>query len=246
MRGIIRRFEALASTSTAIAADAATLPHGAVYTAHSQTAGRGQRGNTWEAAPGQNLTFSMLLRPVAIQPREAFSISMLTALSIADALEAMLPGRQVSVKWPNDIYVGDFKLCGILIENSFSGSSAVERSIVGIGINVNQRQFLSDAPNPVSMASLSGHDFDLDAVLESVTDRILDDLDAYTAAPDIEALTARYRARQWHGSGIHRWHDNLTGETIEAEIAGIAPDGMLTLATVPPRTYAFKEVSALF
>ena len=238
-RAVIRRFDSLASTNSAIAAD--DPPHGTVYITDCQTAGRGQRGNSWEARPGLNLTFSILLRPHTIYPAGAFAVSMLTSLSIADALSDLLNGRDVLIKWPNDIYVDDLKLCGILIENSLT--SRIERSIVGIGINVNQRTFVSDAPNPVSMATIAGHDFSLDNVLDTVISRILSDFDAYEANPSIESLTVRYRARQWRGSGIHRWRDNITGEIFDAAVASIAPDGMLTLDTIPPRTYAFKEVA---
>lgn len=238
----IRLFDSLGSTNTAMAADAASLPHGSVYRALSQTAGRGQRGNSWEAAPGLNLTFSMLLRPHSVRPAEAFAVSMLSSLSIADVLQRHL-GRQVLIKWPNDIYVGNRKLVGILIENAFS--SAIDHSIIGVGINVNQREFLSDAPNPVSMFQLSNRLFDLDALQLELAQTIVDDFDRYDAAPDILALTARYRSRQWRGSGIHPWRDNLRGEVVEAAIDSIAPDGTLTLGTTPPRSFAFKEVSAI-
>lgn len=238
----IRLFDSLGSTNTAMAADAASLPHGSVYRALRQTAGRGQRGNSWEAAPGLNLTFSMLLRPHSVRPAEAFAVSMLSSLSIADVLQRHL-GRQVLIKWPNDIYVGDRKLVGILIENAFS--SAIDHSIIGVGINVNQREFLSDAPNPVSMFQLSNRLFDLDALQLELAQTIVDDFDRYDAAPDILALTARYRSRQWRGSGIHPWRDNLRGEVVEAAIDSIAPDGTLTLGTTPPRSFAFKEVSAI-
>lgn len=238
----IRLFDSLGSTNTAMTADAASLPHGVVYRALSQTAGRGQRGNSWEAAPGLNLTFSLLLRPHTVRPAEAFAVAMLTSLSIADVLQRHL-GLEVLIKWPNDIYVGDRKLVGILIENAFS--SAIDHSIIGVGINVNQREFLSDAPNPVSMYQLAMHDFDLDALQLELAQTMIDDFDRYEAAPDIAALTARYRSRQWRGNGIYRWHDNLRSEVVEAAIASIAPDGTLTLDTTPPRTYAFKEISAI-
>lgn len=240
---LIRRFASLPSTNTAIAADAAELAHGTVYITDDQTAGRGQRGNTWEAEPGRNLTFSMLLRPQAIAPAQAFAVSMLTSLSIASVLSDWLQ-MEVLIKWPNDMYVGDRKLCGILIENAFT-ASGIEHAIIGVGINVNQQRFLSDAPNPVSMYQLTGRNFDLGALLADITRRILADYEQYAAAPDIEALTARYRAHQWRGTGIHRWHDHLRHEDIAAAIAHIAPDGTLTLATTPPRSYAFKQLSPI-
>lgn len=240
---MIYRFDTLASTSSALATDADRLNHGDVYVTDCQSAGRGQRGNSWEAEPGLNLTFSILLRHRTVVASQAFAVSMLTAMSIADVIEAHI-GKPVSIKWPNDIYVGDRKICGILIENTFTGMN-VDRSIVGIGINVNQRQFVSDAPNPVSMVSLTGREYDLETLLAEVADRIIKDFDGYESAPDIAALTARYRSRQWRGSGEWPWRDNLRGDVVVAAIESIAPDGMLTLATEPPRTFAFKEVSAV-
>ncbi len=240
---MIYRFDTLASTSSGLAADADRLGHRDVYVTDNQSAGRGQRGNSWEAEPGRNLTFSILLKPRTVVASKAFAVSMVTALSIADVVAEHI-GMEVSIKWPNDIYVGDRKICGILIENTFTGMN-VDRSIVGVGINVNQRQYVSDAPNPVSMTMLTGGEYDLDTMLAEVTDRIIKDFEAYENAPDIAALTSRYRSRQWRGRGVWPWRDNLRGEVVEAAIESIAPDGMLTLATEPPRTFAFKEVSAV-
>lgn len=239
---MIKWVDSIASTNTAIAADPLAA-HGDVLATVEQTAGRGQRGNSWEATPGKNLTFSMVLRPRVIPPAEAFAISMLTCMSVADVIAQAMNRHDVLIKWPNDIYVNNDKICGILIENSFG--SHIHRSIIGVGINVNQETFVSDAPNPISMWQLTGRRYDLHALLEQITARMLADFDRYEAAPDIGTLTTRYRSRQWRGSGVYSWRDNLTGEVIDAAIADIAPDGTLTLDTTPPRRYAFKEISPI-
>lgn len=239
----IVRFDSLQSTNTYMRAHAGEFAHGDVLVVREQTAGRGQRGNSWEAEPGCNLTFSMMLCPHAIRPADAFLLSMLTALSIADSLEALL-GSEVRVKWPNDIYVGDRKIVGILIENSFSGSS-YDHAVLGVGLNVNQTRFVSDAPNPVSMAQISGHGFDLDEVLRRVTADIVEAVDRFDPSADAPGLVDRYNSRLWRGTGRHRWHDNITGEDIVAAIARVEPSGHLVLDTDPPRRYAFKEVAAL-
>lgn len=122
--------------------------HGTVAVCRRQTAGRGQRGNKWESEPGKNLTFSILLCP-DIEARSQFEMSMLVSLAVADFIDAVLGRRAAKVKWPNDIYVADGKICGILIENRLSGTM-LERAVAGIGINVNQTVFRSGAPNPVS------------------------------------------------------------------------------------------------
>lgn len=236
----IERVEESASTNSQLTACTETLPHGYVLSARAQTAGRGQRGNSWEAEPGKNLTFSILLRPERIAPAMSFTLSMKVAIAVARTLSRLMD-REVSVKWPNDIYVGDGKICGILIENSFCGP-LYEKAVVGIGINVNQTVFSSDAPNPVSMAQICGRTFDLDTVLYDVCKAIIDEVDRDEPVDD---LVARYHGMLWRREGLHRWHDNLTDEDLVAAIASVAPDGYLTLATEPPRTYAFKEVTAI-
>lgn len=228
------------STNREVARRAAELAHGAVIVARSQTAGRGQRGNGWESAPGLNLTLSMMLRPRGIEAKEAFVLSMLTSLAVADVLRTFLPDEDIKVKWPNDIYVGDLKICGILHENSLSGA-CVAHSIAGIGVNVNQTRFVSDAPNPVSMAMLAGHEFDLGEVLTAVCSGLLERIDSYSG--DASSLVAEYQSHLWRGTGSHLWHDHLRHENVYAAIAAVAPDGSLTLDTDPPRTFLFKELS---
>ena len=230
-----------ASTNSLLAAQCGSLPHGAVIAARVQTAGRGQRGNTWESEPGKNLTFSMLLRPRTIPAARQFELSMLVALGVCDALTEA-SGEVFSVKWPNDIYHGDRKICGILIENSLEGVR-IGRSIAGIGININQRRFVSDAPNPVSLAAITGRDYDLVLLLDDVCRAIITRFDSYEAAPDPGALVHEYRTRLWRGTGFHLWHDVASDRDLHAEIADVAPTGLLTLRdrTGHLHSYAFKE-----
>lgn len=216
--------------------------HGFTIAARRQTAGRGQRGNTWEAAPGCNLTFSMLLRPAAIVAARQFELSMLVALAVAAVVKDELHGcgGPVTVKWPNDIYVGDSKICGMLIENAISGTT-ISHSIAGIGLNVNQERFVSDAPNPVSMIQLDGRHRPLEPLLQRLAADIAGAVASYGAtAPEASALLDRYRAQLWHGTGLHRYHEP-GGPTFTASVVDIAPSGHLTLSN--GRTYAFKEVA---
>lgn len=230
------------STNSLLSSEAASLPHGAVIAARSQTAGRGQRGNSWESAPGLNLTFSMLLRPSVIMAARQFELSMLIALGVCDAL-TQVSGEVFLVKWPNDIYHGDRKICGILIENSIDGRR-IGRSIVGIGININQAHFVSDAPNPVSLSSISGRTYSLEPLLDDICRIILTRFDEYEIAPDPSALVEEYRSRLWRGKGHYLWRDEATGRDFMAEIANVAPDGILSLRDTSGnlRNYAFKEV----
>lgn len=247
MKPEIIKVDSAASTNSLLAARAAELGHGSVIVATAQTAGRGQRGNTWESEPGKNLTFSVLLRPEAIEARRQFELSMSVALSLRDAIAALVgDAAEVTVKWPNDIYAGDRKICGILIENTLSGKG-ITHSVVGAGVNINQRRFVSAAPNPVSVVMLTGHEHDLDTTMAEIAARIVGDFDRYEIAPDPEALKTRYMSQLWRRNGFHPYRDAATGEVFEAEIADIDLAGPITLRRHDGTlgTYAFKEVAAL-
>jgi BirA family biotin operon repressor/biotin-[acetyl-CoA-carboxylase] ligase len=125
-----------------------------VVSALEQTKGRGQRGNRWSSQPGENLTFSIVVKDFRIKANEQSAISQATALSLVDLLSRH--EIKARIKWPNDIYAGDEKICGILIENSLKGSE-IDWSIIGIGLNVNQTAFPEDLPNPTSMKLCTGN-----------------------------------------------------------------------------------------
>lgn len=140
-----------------------------VIAAIRQTAGRGQGDHKWHSREGENLTFSAVLKfgtPSALAPLDARDAIVITQI-VTGALRRFLLGKGINarIKWPNDIYVGDKKICGILIENILSGKE-VSSSVIGIGLNVNQLQFPQDLPNPVSMAQLTSEQYDIKAVLE--------------------------------------------------------------------------------
>ena len=123
-----------------------------VLSALEQTAGRGQRGNRWTSRPGENLTFSIVLKSPVLMADDHFALNEIAALSVTDFLS--IYGIKAEIKWPNDIYVDGRKICGILIENSFRGKS-ISTSIIGIGLNINQRNFDVNLPNPTSMVLCS-------------------------------------------------------------------------------------------
>lgn len=129
-----------------------------------QTAGRGQAGNSWESEAGKNLLFSALLRYDGLLAIKQWRLSMLVAVALWETLAKYLPKEKLTIKWPNDIYWGDKKLVGILIENSLSGKY-VGYSIVGIGVNVNQTKWLSNAPNPISMLQITGGEYDVEMLM---------------------------------------------------------------------------------
>lgn len=138
-----------------------------VADADYQTGGRGQRGNHWESQRGANLLFTVALYDVPVAPTEQFLLSQLVSLVTLRVLRSVLPADadRFRIKWPNDIYFDDRKVGGILIEHQLSPSHIL-RTIVGVGLNVNQRQFVSDAPNPVSLCQIAHHDFARRPLLE--------------------------------------------------------------------------------
>lgn len=233
------------STNSWCAAHIDEIEHMTLVATEAQTAGRGQRGNSWESEPGKNLTFSVVLRPGWLRPAEQFALSEAVALAVADTLiHYGIPAR---MKWPNDIYVGDSKICGILIEHAIGGT-AILHSICGVGINVNQTEFRSDAPNPASMAQLARREFPLEEV-EETFGHALEQTLGLTASPGgREMLHADFMRRLWRGDGRpHLFRDTATGETFEAIIAGVEPTGHLHLldSGYTTRRYAFKEVQFL-
>ena len=238
----VYRYKSLTSTNNEASRLAPSLANGDTVVTHTQTAGRGQRGNSWEAAPGMNLTFSVFLRPENIPVPRSFLISMATAVAIVESLAKYLPDEEVSIKWPNDIYVADKKLAGILIENSFMGQN-VESSIIGIGLNVNQSEFLSDAPNPVSMSMITGQHYDLDELLDDIVQNIVSLTADLSDSVFADNIIRRYHSRLWRRTGVHRWR-LPDGEEFDGSILRVAPTGHLEL-TLPDgssRSFAFKEV----
>ena len=148
---------------------------GDVVWADFQTAGRGQRGHEWHSRKGENLTFSVVLEPSFVPIAEQFAVSEVVALSLVDMLSEY--GIAAKIKWTNDIYVGDRKLIGILIEHSLA-SATLRRTIVGVGINVNQTEFDPSLPNPVSMAQLLGKELSAEEVLQCFLQHLQENYEA--------------------------------------------------------------------
>ena len=209
-----------------------------------QTAGHGQKGNSWESASGKNLLFSVLAHPSAVPAGRQFLISQAISLAVSDCVAERLGpdiGKYVSVKWPNDIYWKEFKMGGILIENSLSGS-LISDSIVGVGLDVNQTIFLSDAPNPVSMAMVAGHEFELEPLLNAIVGRFLHYMALIGSADGQSRIDQTYHSRLFRKDGWHRFCD--AQGVFEARICGVEPVGCLVLETRDGehRTYEFKQV----
>lgn len=201
-----------------------------------QTQGRGQATNRWESAPGKNIAMTVIFRPERLEAGRQFAILMIGALGCLDFLRRYVDG--VTVKWPNDIYVGDRKISGTLIEHRI-GSMYVQTSFCGIGVNINQPEFLSDAPNPVSLFQLTGRELPLKQALEELLECIgkrYEQLDRY------EDLEHDFLANLYRSSGVYDWEDEQGA--FRASIVGIDEYGQLILRDEDgkERIYAFKEV----
>jgi BirA family biotin operon repressor/biotin-[acetyl-CoA-carboxylase] ligase len=215
---------------------------GTIVMTQFQKKGRGQPGNGWESEAGKNLLVSFILFPEFLHAEKQFQISKAISLSIVEFLNREVD--RVSIKWPNDIYVENKKIAGILIENSIKGTTLFS-SIVGIGLNINQDIFVSDAPNPVSLKQLTGKEFDVKSVMCDIFElftkwyRRLQ----YVAAVDIDStyFDQLYGKEEWKTY-------SKQGELFEAKIVGIGEYGQLQLKNRHGiiEEFMFKEVEFVF
>ncbi|MDR3142977.1 MAG: biotin--[acetyl-CoA-carboxylase] ligase [Tannerellaceae bacterium] len=215
------------------------LPEGSVVVADYQTGGRGQTGNNWESSPGMNLLFSIVLYPEQLLANRQFVLSQITSLAVKETLDAYTD--LISIKWSNDIYRQNKKISGILIENDVTGIT-ISRSIIGIGINLNQALFESDAPNPVSLTQVTGKTYDKQEALN----RFLRIFYAYYLLVLQEKFTEikdTYMQALYRKEGYHSFSD--PAGSFSARIYDIETTGhlLLQLENGEVRRYAFKEVS---
>lgn len=215
-----------------------------LVTADFQTAGRGQRGNSWESEEGKNVVYSLLIHPRHTKPSKMFFVSEVAALSICEALDPLstsIEGLPFCIKWPNDIYYGDRKIAGILIETDLMGGR-IENAIIGVGVNINQREFRSDAPNPVSLFQITGHETDCQQVLNRIME-CFTALYAQLEQGEYDTLHTHFKQRLYRREGFHPYNDE--NGRFDARIVDIEPTGHLILEDTEgqQRRYAFKEVS---
>ena len=214
------------------------LPEMWLVDSDEQTAGRGQKGNSWETEKGKNLTFSILCHPHFVSPARQFILSKAIALSIQQTLAEF--ADDFTVKWPNDVYWKDKKISGTLIECDLVGR-CIGNCIVGSGVNINQEKFLSDAPNPVSLKNITGKEYDREEILDKIVTRFLS---FYTDIKEGKeaGLTELYMHNLYRREGFHLYQD--CNHSFEAEIADIEPSGHLVLRKHDGTTqrFEFKEV----
>ena len=208
-----------------------------IYT-NFQSAGRGQKGSTWESEDGKNLLFSVILYPSMVSPADQFIISIFISLGICDFLKPLAPGCKI--KWPNDIYSGDDKIAGILIENSITVNTIIN-SIAGIGMNINQEEFPEEIPNPVSLKILTGIEHDTGLCLQKMA-ACLDRRYKQVISGDWNELRNEYI------SYLYRLNQRSLFKSahgiFEGRILTIADSGCIVIETSKGeiREFAFREI----
>ncbi len=220
-----------------------------------QTAGRGQTGNGWESEEGKNLLCSILVerqKTATIKEESPFYLNVTVSVAVHRLLsqELMAKSQQLTVKWPNDIYYGDKKMAGILIENAIIGNE-VKYSIAGIGLNINQTEWKSDAPNPVSLKQITGKEYNIDEQMKSLAHAIREVL----SEPE-EEVWAYYKAHLYRKDGFWPFVEREVSiapttnaqanadSQFMARIADILPTGEIVLEDPEGirKKYHFKEI----
>lgn len=208
---------------------------GALIFSEFQTRGRGQQQKSWESAPGDNLTFSLVLFP-ELAVKHFFRLNILVSLAVSEALNTYVKD-EVKIKWPNDIFYHDQKLGGILIQNNLQGTN-IKSSVVGIGINVNQFHF--NYPRAISLANIRHQVIDREEVLNEILMRLENKLKELLT-DDLGKLERKYDARLY-GKGVTRTFED-DSRLFQGEITGVDQKGRLAINVKnEPRYYNFHEV----
>ncbi len=214
------------------------LDEGTIVLSDYQKAGKGQGGNSWESESGKNITCSIVLYPFFIEARSQFIISQLVSLSVIKTLEPII--SNTSIKWPNDIYVGDKKIGGILIENILNGKN-IDKCVIGIGLNVNQTLFTSNAPNPISLKQITGKEVNLIELIQLLRQQILLNYTEVLKGNNATIID-QYMNHLYRKTGFYPYKTKT--ECFEARIKTILPSGEIMLEKKDKRaqTYGFKEI----
>ncbi len=216
-----------------------SLSEGAFIWTDFQRDGQGQDGNHWESEPGKNILLTQLFYPGFLDPSRQFLLSQMASLALHQLISNLLPDRGVHIKWPNDLYVGHRKMAGILIRHSLKGN-LLERSLIGIGLNVNQCTFSSAIPNPVSLRQLTGTAFNREAILDDLVTRI-QSLYSALATGSYDRMEQQYRDCLYRLDQPGYYH--IGGSTVQGFIRGVDEQGSLLLeAEGRVKAYGMKEV----
>lgn len=215
-----------------------TADEGTVVLARFQKSGKGQSGNSWESEYDKNLLMSLVLFPYFLEAAKQFYLSKIISLSIIDVLKEHVEG--VSIKWPNDIYVNDKKVAGILIENGIKDRH-LDYAVIGLGLNLNQEKFNSDAPNPVSLCHLTDKYFETEFMAKKIRKRFWFWYEILKQN-NFQKIDAIYLRQLYRYGQDHLFKKE--GEIFEARIVGIGEFGQLQLQkkSGEKEEFLFKEV----
>jgi BirA family biotin operon repressor/biotin-[acetyl-CoA-carboxylase] ligase len=218
------------------------VPEGTVIMAEEQYAGRGQQQNTWHSEPGKNLTFSLLLKPHFLSVGDQFDLNRAASLGVYDALQPIL-GDQLKIKWPNDIYYGDRKLGGMLIENTIQGGQ-LKDSVIGIGLNINQENFPPGASNATSVKQILQKDYDLTLLLSEIC-KYIEVYYLKLKAGQIDFVRNAYLSRLYWLNEVKRFESN--DGVFNGSVKNVLPNGLLVIEDTNGRQLEFnlKELKFL-
>lgn len=210
-----------------------------VISAIDQLIGRGQQKNSWHSEAGENLTFSIILYPKNIEVNEQFHLSKVISIGILNYLQTKLSG--IKIKWPNDIIYEGKKICGILIENSVAGSK-IKNTIVGIGLNINQKEFPEYLPDAVSLSSITGSKYNIDEEIKELLDFIYKEYNSFLLKKQFNTIDQIYLKHMFRLNEIASYKDK--NGMFKGIITGTDKIGRLIIKTLDEkiRTYNFKEV----
>ncbi len=212
--------------------------HGMAVFAQLQTAGKGQRGKTWEAEKATGIALSILLKPGFLSVTQQFQLSAAVAVGV-EAFFRKYAGGETKIKWPNDLYWQDRKAGGILIENSLSGSGSWEWAIVGIGININQTKFPAGLPNPVSLKQITGKDFNPLLLAHELCQQVGSTYHQLETT-GFPAIYEQYSARLYKAGQTTRFKKGT--RVFEALVKNVTPEGKLLLQHGTEEEYNFGEL----
>lgn len=217
---------------------------GTVVWAKRQTAGVGQSGNKWLSEAGKNLTFSIVLKPSFLPAASQFDLHKVLAVAVRQTVSGFAPDSDVRIKWPNDIYVGDRKVCGILVNNVIT-DNLYRVAVAGIGINVNQTDFAPELPNPTSLKLECGTDFEIDRILDE-TVRNIGFWYGRLKKGDMKLINETYFSQMLNFGTPKRYR--YRGKTVEATITGLDRFGRMVLQTNDNRQIVcdIKEIEYIF
>ncbi len=215
---------------------------GLIVITDNQESGQGQRGNSWEAQPGKNLTFSLVLKSAFLPIHHRFFLNIITSLAVYQVLDKYGFHNQV-VKWPNDILVNKKKVCGILIHNTIHNQN-LDWSVIGVGLNVNQVDF--EVEEAVSMAAEMNRNYSLEEVFTGFV-QAFEGLYLMLKGGKLAALKERYYEVLYRLNEPALFKNNKQSEIFKGTILGIEPDGMLKVALPNGTNEVFdvKEISYL-